>query len=78
MWIDIIGYTGMAIIISSFFMRKAHMIRFINIFGASLSLLYGFLTRTWPTAILNGALLIVNTVYFISYLIKRRQEKCQK
>lgn len=72
MWIEVIGYVGMALILVSFLFKKIEVIRVINAFGSIFSLTYGFLTRTWPTAILNISLLIVNCVYLIIYVRKTK------
>ena len=73
MWIEIIGYVGMALILCSFLFKKIQIIRLVNMAGSIFSLTYGILTRTWPTAILNISLLIVNCVYLIIYLYKKRK-----
>lgn len=70
MWIEIIGYIGMALVLCSFLMKKVHLIRIVNMCGAILSLIYGILTQTWPTAALNGALLIINGIFLIIYFTK--------
>ena len=75
MWIEIIGYVGMAFVLGSFLMRKIQWVRIVNMVGATLSLVYGILTQTWPTAALNGALLIINSMYVIIYLDKTRRKK---
>ena len=51
------------------------MVRIVNMVGAILSLTYGILTQTWPTAALNGALLIINGVYLIIYFHKTRKKE---
>jgi len=73
MWIEIIGYVGMSLILCSFLFKKIQIIRTVNMIGSIFSLTYGILTRTWPTAILNMSLLIVNCVYLIIYLYKKRK-----
>lgn len=71
-WIEIIGYVGMALILIGFMMKDIKVVRSINMVGAVLSLIYGILTRTWPTACLNGALLIINGIYMITYIRKHK------
>lgn len=75
LWIEIIGYTGMALILISFMMKDIRLIRAINMCGAVLSLIYGILTRTIPTACLNASLFIINSIYMIIYIRKRREKK---
>ncbi len=72
--IEIVGYAGMALVLASFLMKKVHMIRLINASGAILCLIYGILTKTWPTAALNGALFVINTVFLSIFLAKKKKE----
>ncbi len=74
-WIEIIGYVGMAFVLVSFMMKKVKWIRILNMVGAVLSCLYGILTLTIPTACLNGSLLIINGVMLTLLLIKEHKEK---
>lgn len=75
MWIEIIGYVGMALILSSWLFKNVNIIRAVNIAGSIFSLVYAILVKTWPTAILNIALLIINSVYLILFLHKTRKKK---
>ena len=75
MWIEIIGYVGMALILCSFLFKKVTIIRIVNAIGSVFSLTYGILTRTWPTAILNISLLIINSIYIIIFLHKTKKKK---
>ena len=75
MWIELIGYIGMALILCSWLFKNVNVIRTVNIVGSIFSLTYGILTRTWPTAMLNIALLIINLTYMIIFLHKTRKKK---
>lgn len=74
-FIEIIGYLGMALVLCSFLMKDIKWVRIINICGAILSAVYGILTLTIPTAVLNGCLLIINLAFVISYIIKEKRNK---
>lgn len=74
-WIEVIGYVGMALILIGFMMKDIRAVRTINMCGAVLSLIYGILTTTIPIACLNAALLIINGIYMITYLIKHKRKK---
>ena len=74
-WIEIIGYVGMALILCSFLFKKVTVIRIVNAIGSIFSLTYGILTRTWPTAILNISLLVINSIYIFIFLHKTRNKK---
>lgn len=63
--IDIIGYIGMGLVILSFLFKDIRYIRITNICGSILSAIYGFLTVTYPTMILNLILIIVNVIMLI-------------
>lgn len=71
-WTEIIGYIGMAFVISSFLMKKLFWLRLLNIVGGTLSCIYGFLTKTYPTAILNAILILINL-----FMILRLQLSCK-
>lgn len=68
----------MALILCSWFFKKTHIIRAINVAGTSLSLYYAIMTQTWPTAILNGSLLIVNTIFLIRYFAGKAKAKAKE
>ena len=75
MWIEIIGYVGMGFVLLSFLMKNVKWIRIINLIGSALSLTYGILTITIPTAALNGSLLVINGVYLILIFTKEFKDK---
>lgn len=72
-WIEVIGYIGMALILCSFLFKKVCIIRAVNAVGSIFSLTYGILTRTWPTAILNISLLTINSIYLI-FMIRDKKK----
>ena len=68
---DIIGYAGMALLVSSFLMRNMVLLRLLNLLGGILSAIYGFLTKTYPTAILNVILVSINLAALTVFFIKK-------
>ena len=64
-WLDVLGYVGMAFVLLSMAMTKLVWLRWLNLCGSVLSLVYGALTATWPTAYLNFGLCIINIVQLI-------------
>ena len=78
MWVEVIGYVGMAFVLCSFLMKKVKWIRIINMIGAALSLTYGILTATIPTAALNGALIVINSVYLVFIITKEIKDRKNK
>lgn len=73
--LDIIGYVGMAFILSSWLFTKLWLIRLINCCGAVCYIIYGLLTKTYPTVLLNAALIVLNAVMAIRAILKERHEK---
>lgn len=66
---EILGYIGMALVVSSFFFTDIIVLRLVNIAGSVLSAAFAFTfivlsktTEQLPTAILNSALIIINVV----------------
>ena len=82
--IDILGYIGMVIVVTSFFFKNIKLIRIVNMAGCVLCTIYGFITNTYPTAALNIALFIVNIIMlvepiqkFLKKLIKNQKSLLQ-
>ena len=73
-FIELIGYVGMIFVILSFTMKNIVLLRTFNIIGAILSCLYGFLTNTYATLMLNAALIVINgNILIYSYVRKKDQ-----
>jgi uncharacterized membrane protein len=56
---------GMALVLLSMMMTNTKTLRTINLAGAVVCMIYGILTNTWPTALLNFGLGIIQTVQLI-------------
>jgi hypothetical protein len=64
-WLEIFGYVGMALVLLSMMMTNTKKLRTINLAGAVVCMIYGAMTRTWPTAFLNLGLAIIQIVQLI-------------
>ena len=71
--IEIVGYLGMVIVVTSFLFKNIKWVRIVNIIGATLCALYGFLTKTYPTAILNAALIVINAIMLIRLFVSKKK-----
>ena len=71
---ELIGYVGMIFVLVSFIMKGMFWLRFFNMIGGAVCCVYGFLTNTYATAVLNLLLVIINLVYLVIYLVKKRRE----
>lgn len=61
--IEIIGYVAMALVGISFLMKDIKTLRFFNLLGASVFIIYGILLRQPPIYILNTFIVLVNLYY---------------
>lgn len=62
-YLDIIGYIGMAFVVLSFMCKDIKNIRKLNIIGAIFNVVYGLITKTSATALLNLVLIIINIIH---------------
>ncbi len=69
--IEILGYIASALILLSFMMKEPLKLRIIGLIGSSLFCIYGFCIHSYPTAIMNLGVALVNAYY----LIKMKKEK---
>ena len=78
LFIEILGYAGMTFVCFSFLMKEIAWLRIFNILGAVLSCIYGILTATYPTAVLNGILILINVIYLIKYFVNKNKKDSKK
>lgn len=57
---EILGILGTVFVLVSFLQKNEIKIRQINILGAGLFIIYGFITKTYSTAFLNIALIVIH------------------
>ena len=63
--IEIFGYIGMALVLVSMMMTSTKKLRIFNLSGAVVCMTYGVLTQTWPTALLNLGLTVIQIIQLI-------------
>ena len=63
--IEVFGYIGMALVLVSMMMTKVERLRSFNLAGSVVCMIYGICTATWPTALLNLGLTVINIVQII-------------
>lgn len=71
-WLEAFGYVGMALVLLSMMMTNVKWLRWINLGGSVLCMIYGAFTQTWPTAFLNLGLAIINIIQLIR--LSRKKE----
>ncbi len=64
-FMEIFGYIGTAVVITSMLMTSVTKLRIVNICGAVISLIYAAYCNAWPVVLLNGALAMINIIQLI-------------
>lgn len=62
---EFIGIAATIFVLLSFLMNDIKMVRFINIIGAALFVIYGLLIGAFSTYLLNGLLIGIH-IYYLS------------
>ena len=62
-WIEYVGYLASILIGISMFMKDIVKLRFINLSGAILFTVYGFIIKSYPVAIVNLIISFTNIYY---------------
>lgn len=71
--VDVIGYVASAIVLISFLFKNIKVVRIVNIIGAIFFVVYGLLLPTYPTMIMNLALIGVHC-YYLHALSKQKND----
>ena len=58
--IEAIGYTGSALVLVSFLMVSVVKLRIVNTIGSVIFTIYAFIIHSYPTAIMNLCLVMIN------------------
>lgn len=62
-WLEFYGYLGSALIAISLMMGDIRKLRWINLVGAGAFASYGLLIGSWPVAVLNGFIVLIDVVH---------------
>lgn len=73
--LEIFGYIGSALILISMMMTSVEKLRWFNISGSVISIIYGALTGAWPMVFLNVGTISINIVQIFRL---RRQNKMEE
>ena len=73
-YLEIFGYIGTALVIISMMMTSMLKLRIINMCGALISMIYAVLRSTWPVAVLNFCLIVINLFQTIRELRQKKKE----
>ena len=71
-FLEIFGYIGSGLILLSMMMTSVEKLRWFNISGSVISMIYGAIMGTWPVVFLNVGTISINVVQIIR--LHRKQE----
>ncbi len=63
--LELFGYLGTVLVICSMMMTSVTRLRIVNLAGAVICCIYGALTQTWPTMVLNLSLAVIHIVQLV-------------
>ena len=70
-FIQLLGYFSTLLILISFLMTSVVKLRLLNLVGSIIFVVFAFLTKSYPTAIMNIGLCLIN-IYFLSRLARTK------
>ena len=62
---EILGYIGSGLILISMMMTSVEKLRWFNISGSVISIIYGAVTGAWPMVFLNVGTITINVVQIV-------------
>ena len=65
MLIEVVGYTGSALVLVSFLMVSVRKLRIVNTIGSAIFTVYAFIIKSYPTALMNFCLVMINIYHLI-------------
>ena len=72
-WIEMIGYLGSLLVLISFMMTSVYKLRVINMVGGTIFTIYALIIRSYPTALMNGCLVLINLSFLWKMLHTRKE-----
>lgn len=59
-WVEVVGYVGSGLVLISMLMSSVVRLRIINLTGSVIFAVYALLIRSYPTALMNICLVLIN------------------
>ncbi len=75
-YLEVFGYLGTALVLLSMMMTNLTYLRWLNLFGSVVSMLYALACRTWPVFVLNLSLAVINIVQLVRLSRKKEEMTC--
>lgn len=73
MIIEAVGYIGSALVVISMLMSSVVRLRIVNSVGAGIFTVYALLIRSYPTAVMNFCLVVIN-LYHLWRMFGRKEK----
>ncbi|MBR4422093.1 MAG: YgjV family protein [Erysipelotrichaceae bacterium] len=73
MIIEMIGYLGSLLVLVSFIMTSVFKLRIVNSIGSLIFMIYALIIRSYPTAIMNFCLVLINVRFLWKMMHDRKQ-----
>lgn len=70
MLVELIGYLGSGLVLASFLMSSVVKLRVVNAVGGTVFAVYALIIQSYPTALMNVALVAIN-IYYLARLKKK-------
>ena len=64
-YLEIFGYLGTVLVLTSMMMTSVEKLRWFNIAGSFVSMIYAAFCNTWPVVFLNLGMILINTVQLV-------------
>ena len=61
-WLEIFGYLGSILVVVSLLMTSIIKLRILNLAGSLISGIYALLIGSFPLALMNGCLIMINII----------------
>ena len=71
--VELVGYIGSLLVVVSMLMTSVIKLRFINLTGSFIFTIYALIIKSYPTALMNFSLVIIN-IYNIYRLLKVQKD----
>ena len=75
--LEIFGYLGTGLVLTSFIMKDIKWLRILNIAGSLISMTYALICNTMPVAVPNGSLILINGVQ-LARIIRSERVKTER
>ncbi|MFK5635231.1 MULTISPECIES: hypothetical protein [unclassified Ornithinimicrobium] len=74
-WIDVLGWVGSAVLVVSLLQTRVLRLRWINLAGCLVLIVFNALVEVWPMVGLNVVLAVINVVYLWKMVRTRHDDR---